>query len=101
MARRHQRRFSGLERRVLDGPGQLDTGLRRAAFRRDLDGLPDEMRGYVGKVHDHAYRVTDRDVEALAAAGYTQDQIFEMTVAAAVGAGLNRLQRARQAMGEA
>jgi hypothetical protein len=46
---------------------------------------------YLDKVRRHAYQVTDRDVEALKAAGHSEDEIFEHTVAAAVAAGLERL----------
>jgi alkylhydroperoxidase family enzyme len=42
-------------------------------------------------VRRHAYRVTDGQVEALRAAGLSEDEVFELTVAAAVGAGLDRL----------
>jgi alkylhydroperoxidase family enzyme len=43
------------------------------------------------KVRLHAYKVTDRDVDELKAAGFTEDEIFEHTVSAAVGAGLERI----------
>ena len=52
---------------------------------------PPAMAGYLDKVRRHAYRVTDRDVEELKAAGHSEDEIFEQTVAAAVAAGLERL----------
>ncbi len=93
-----QRRFEQLGRRVLDGPGRLDTRWRRAAARKDVGALPTDLRSYVAKVHDHAYRIVDGDLEELRAAGYSEDQLFELTVAAAVGAGLDRLERARRAM---
>ena len=83
----------------MGGPGRLDPGLRRAVSERVLDDLPEALRGYVAKVHDHAYRVTDEDVAGLLAAGYSEDEVFELTAAAAVGAGLARLERARRAMG--
>jgi hypothetical protein len=82
---------------VLDGPGTLEPALRRAAFDRArsdtsvASSLPDEFAGYVDKVNRHAYRVTDADVEGLRRAGWSEDQIFELTVAAAVGAGDRRL----------
>jgi alkylhydroperoxidase family enzyme len=53
--------------------------------------VPDEMRSYLEKVRLHAYKVTDRDVDELKAAGFTEDEIFEHTVSAAVGAGLERI----------
>ncbi len=101
VGRRHERRFDRLRERVLDGPGRLDPGVRRAASRRALEDLPEAVRGYVAKVHDHAYKVTDDDVAALLAAGYGEDEVFELTAAAAVGAGLMRLEVARRAMGGA
>jgi len=42
-------------------------------------------------VRIHAYKVTDRDVDELRAAGITEDEIFEHTVAEAVAAGLERI----------
>jgi alkylhydroperoxidase family enzyme len=52
---------------------------------------PAEMRTYLEKVRRNAYKVTDRDVEELKAAGFSEDQIFEQTVATAVAAGLERI----------
>ncbi|MDQ2969213.1 MAG: hypothetical protein M3R37_12970 [Actinomycetota bacterium] len=52
---------------------------------------PPELSGYLEKVRLHAYKVTDRDVDELKAAGFSEDQIFEHTVSAAVAAGLERL----------
>jgi alkylhydroperoxidase family enzyme len=52
---------------------------------------PAELSGYLEKVRLHAYKVTDRDVDELKAAGLNEDEIFEHTVSAAVAAGLDRL----------
>jgi alkylhydroperoxidase family enzyme len=52
---------------------------------------PPEFALYLDKVRRHAYRITDEDIEALTRAGYSDDAIFELTVAAAVAAGLERL----------
>ncbi|MFL5927772.1 MAG: hypothetical protein ACJ77E_12640 [Gaiellaceae bacterium] len=49
------------------------------------------MQGYLDKVRTRAYAVTDEDVAALVRAGFTEDEIFEQTVAAAVSEGLRRL----------
>ena len=51
---------------------------------------PPELAPYLDKVRRHAYRITDEDIEALLHAGYSEDVVFELTVAAAVGAGLER-----------
>jgi len=52
---------------------------------------PPEFAAYLEKVRLHAYKVTDRDIEALKDLGFTEDEIFEHTVSAAVAAGLERL----------
>jgi alkylhydroperoxidase family enzyme len=62
--------------------------VRHAAARGEP--VPEELEAWVAKVREHAYTATDADVDALRAAGYSEDQIFEATVAAAVGAGLAR-----------
>jgi hypothetical protein len=59
---------------------------------------PDELAAYLTKVRERAYTVTDGDVAALEQhAG--EDVIFEQTVAAAIGEGLRRLDRARKVIG--
>ena len=57
---------------------------------------PAEMSDYLAKVRDRAYTVTDGDVEALKVAGFSEDEIFEQTVAVAVDEGLRRLDRAAE-----
>jgi alkylhydroperoxidase family enzyme len=52
---------------------------------------PPDFVAYLDKVRRHAYEVTDEDVQALKDAGHSEDEIFEYTVAAAVEAGLERL----------
>jgi hypothetical protein len=52
---------------------------------------PPALERYLDKVRGRAYTVTDRDVEALTAAGLAEDEIFEHTVAVAVAEGLRRL----------
>ena len=65
----------------------------REAARPDRPAPPEFAR-YVQKVRLHAYKVTDEDVEELKHAGFTEDEIFEHTVSAAVAAGLERLDAA-------
>ena len=50
------------------------------------------LGSYVKKVAEHAYLVTDDDIAELHRADYSDDQIFEATVSAAVGAGVLRLE---------
>lgn len=73
---------------VLGGRGSL-PGATRLALATGRD-LPPELQPYADKVARHAYRVTDRDLDELRAAGYDDDAIFEITVAVALGVGLHR-----------
>jgi len=60
---------------------------------------PLEMAAYLEKVRDRAYAVVDRDVEALREAGFSEEAIFEQTVAVAIAEGLRRLDLADEAIG--
>ena len=60
---------------------------------------PADMAPYLDKVRNRAYTVTDEDVEALKNAGFTEDEIFEQTVATAIGEGLRRLDAALEVIG--
>jgi alkylhydroperoxidase family enzyme len=53
------------------------------------------MAPYLEKVRARAYTVKDRDVDELKAAGVSEDEIFEATVAVAIEEGLRRLDAAR------
>jgi alkylhydroperoxidase family enzyme len=71
---------------------QYDEQIARLRAAADPQRVaPAELSGYLEKVRLHAYKVTDRDVEELKAAGVAEDEIFEHTVSAAVAAGLERL----------
>ena len=59
---------------------------------------PALMAHYLEKVRLHAYKVTDRDVQELKDAGFSEDEIFERTVSAAVAAGLERLDAGLRAL---
>lgn len=57
------------------------------------------MDAYLEKVRDRAYAIVDRDIDDLKAASFSEDLIFEKTVAVAVEEGLRRLDRAVEVMG--
>ena len=93
---------------VLSGPGKTTSELRHAVEARAgaLSGpqgtdatVPDELSGWVEKVARHAYRTTDEDIKSLKAAGYSEEQLFELTLAAALGASRARLDRALGTLG--
>ena len=50
-----------------------------------------ELARYLAQVRQQAYTITDDDVSALKSAGVSEEEIFEQTVATAVGEGLRRL----------
>ena len=75
---------------------QLDE--LRAVVER-TPAAPPAMEPYLAKVRDRAYTITDADVEALKAAGCSEDEIFEQTVAVAIGQGLRRLDAATEVLG--
>jgi hypothetical protein len=58
-----------------------------------------ELARYLAQVRQCAYTITDADVDALKDVGVPEDEIFEQTVATAVGEGLRRLDAAREAIG--
>jgi hypothetical protein len=60
--------------------------------------LAEPLAGWVDKVARQAWKITDEDVAALRAAGFAEDAIFEITIAAAAGAGLARYQVAVRAI---
>jgi hypothetical protein len=83
---------------VLDGPGEADRALRKAAA--DDAGLPADLQPLVDKIHRHAYKVTDDDI-ARAQAKYGDDRMFEIVVTAAVGASRKRLVAGLDALSKA
>ena len=96
MASRHTPLVEALVRNVLEGPGQLDAALRRAAF--EGGELPEPLGALVAKIHRNAWKVTDEDVAAARAAGWSQDQLFELIVCASVGAAKERLDTGLRAL---
>jgi alkylhydroperoxidase family enzyme len=73
-----------------------------AELRATVAGTPPAaavLRPYLAKVRSAAYTVTDADVDRARAAGVSEDEIFEQTVAAALDEGLRRLDAALEAIG--
>ena len=94
---------ANLRHAILDALGATDPALRAAVAA--CDPLPEPWQSYAGTVRDASYRVTDADVERLTAAGHSADQVFEVadqvfevTVAAAVGAALRSFDAGRNAL---
>jgi hypothetical protein len=90
---------AAIHQAVLKGPGHTPSGLREAAAKRSGD-LPAELRALVDKVHQHAYEVTAEEIAELQKK-YSDDELFEVIVAAALGASGERLDAALRALDEA
>jgi alkylhydroperoxidase family enzyme len=93
---------------VLNTPGAEAPALRQSveALAARLNGgvrpestqLPEELAAYVKTVALHAYRVTDEQIEALRLAGYSDEALFEITISAALGAGMARFEEGLDAL---
>ena len=93
-----------LKATVLGPAGRADAELRRTVLKSaawlaehdqapEADSVPQPLAGLVEKIVRHAYRVTDEDISAAQAAGYGEDELFDVIVAASLGAGLVRHER--------
>jgi hypothetical protein len=87
-----------LREAITTTPGALDSRTRAAILGRDTSAIPATLKPYVLKVALHAYQVTDDDVKELKRQKLSEDEIFEATVAAAVGAALLRLEKGTAAL---
>ncbi|KAA3655743.1 MAG: hypothetical protein DWQ04_33090 [Chloroflexi bacterium] len=83
---------------LLTAPGKTSPELREAveAFvvqqrghtRPQTQPIPDELTRYLTKLALYAYKITDKDMDALRTAGYGDEAIYEITIAGAYGAAL-------------
>ena len=82
-ADRHAAGVDALRRAVFESAGSTEPAVRVAAGSGD--GLPDPVGSYATVVRDGSYRITDTDLARLTKAGLSDDDIFEVTIAAAGG----------------
>ena len=111
MTDRYADKMKALAQAILDSPGTLEAGVRKAARARagqlvdpsatdSISPLPEPWHGYVDKVATAAHGICDEDVEALKSVGHDDDAIFEMTLAAALGAASSRLRIALEVINQ-
>jgi hypothetical protein len=98
----HAALADALRRRVLDGPGKTDPALRQAVALSATGGPPalppyDALARQIGQ---SASRTTDLYVASVLSAAGSEKAAFEVIVAAAVGAGLQRWQKAIEVLRE-
>ncbi len=91
--------FRALVDRVQHGEGTASPELRSQAF--DNQGLTQPLETLIGKVATAPATVTASDFAAAEAAGYSQDQLFELVVCAAVGQSSRQYEAGLAALAEA
>ena len=96
---RHRQKLDALGAAILTGRAVLPEAIRLAAARDER--VPEPYADLVDTIHRHAYRVTDRMVTGLAEAGASDDELFEISVAAAYGAARERLEAGLRAVRDA
>jgi hypothetical protein len=85
---------SATARAVFETPGKTSREVRQAVASGNA---PADLAALIEKIHSRAYTVTDGDLDVLRAS-YTEDQLFEIIIAAAFGAAEQRLAAARRAL---
>ncbi len=87
---------------LFSNQGRTPSALRHhiVAYGENIAGvnttpgeIPTNLATYLDKVTRAAYKVTDKDIRQLKEAGYSEDDIYEITFSAAVGAGLGRMKQ--------
>ncbi|MEV6274472.1 hypothetical protein [Nocardia sp. NPDC051832] len=91
--------FRELVDRVRHGPGRSAADERRSAF--DNTGVPPALQPLIDKVATKPTEITDDDFAAAAAAGFSEDQLFELVIAAAVGQSARQYDAGLAALDEA
>lgn len=89
---------------LMTQPGESELSLRREILERNRSGsglMPEVIRPLVDKIAHSPWTVDDQDFAQLRAAGYSECQLYEMTLAAALGAGLKRFDAGLRAIDEA
>ncbi|MFE3176015.1 hypothetical protein ACFXPA_10710 [Amycolatopsis sp. NPDC059090] len=89
----HEDPVENMRYSVFSAPAVTDQALRGAAASGD--GLPAPLQPFAAKVRDASYRLTDADFAELATK-YREDEVYEITVAAAVGAALRSFDAGQQ-----
>jgi hypothetical protein len=85
--------------RILRGPGRAPAEQRAHAF--DDDELPEPLGPLLHKVATRSDQVTDADFAAAREAGFTDDELFELVICAAVGESTRQYEAGLAALAEA
>jgi hypothetical protein len=84
---------------VLNGEGRASAELRARAFSNA--DIPPALHALISKVATSPAQVTDADFAAAKAAGFSEDQFFELVISAAVGQSARQYEAGLAALAEA
>ena len=85
--------------RVLNGEGRASPEQRARAFSNV--GIPPPLHALISKVATRPAQVTDADFAAAKASGFSEDQLFELVICAAVGQSARLYEAGLAALAEA
>jgi hypothetical protein len=91
--------YRALVDRVLTGDGRASAEQRARAFGND--GLAPPLDALIDKVANRPAQVTDADFAAAKASGFSEDQLFELVICAAVGQSTRLYEAGLAALAEA
>jgi|SRR5215831_16029011 len=89
---------------LLSQPGATQIELRRVLLectRAGAGPVPEALRQFADKIAERPWTVSDDDFARLRAAGFSDEQLYEVTLACALGAGLQRFDAGLRALEEA
>jgi hypothetical protein len=85
--------------RVLNGEGKAPAEQRAHAFGND--GLAPPLHALISKIVTRPVQVTEADFAAAKASGFSEDQLFELVICAAVGQAARQYEAGLAALAEA
>jgi hypothetical protein len=91
--------YRALVDRVLNGDGRAPAEQRARAFGND--GLAPPLDALIDKVASRPAQVSDADFAAAKASGFSEDQLFELVICAAVGQSTRLYEAGLAALAEA
>ena len=91
--------YRALVHALLTGPGTATPEQRTRAFH-NVD-VAEPLRELLDKIAERPAQITDTDLAAANASGYSEDQIFELVICAAVGQATRQYEAGMTALAEA
>lgn len=85
--------------RILSGEGRTSPEQRASAFSNA--DIPPPLDALIGKVATRPGQVTDADFAAAKVSGFSEDQLFELVISAAVGQSARLYEAGLAALAEA